>query len=59
MFKYFFYRVLSAPCKSCLGKMMNDIDGKTAIDMGEIDYIDNSRRLKRLQHDYNSKYDQT
>lgn len=37
---------------------MNDIDGKTAIDMGEIDYIDNSRRLKRLQHDYNSKYDQ-
>lgn len=34
---------------------MDDIDGKTTVDMGEIDTIDNSRRLRRLQHDYNSK----
>lgn len=34
---------------------MNDIDGKTTCDVGDIDRIDNSRRLKRLRHEINSK----
>lgn len=50
-----YLRVLSSPCKSCLGKMMNEIDGEATFDVTEINTIDNSRRLKRLGHEVKSE----
>jgi len=46
---------MNSPCKSCLIAMMNDIDGKTAVDIAEIDIVDNSRRYERMRLEYNSK----